>query len=115
MPIVRGKIFIKEDPGAKFDGVLYVRILDTSRADASSEKVNEMIFPKINLQDLFLKGKQFKLQLDEIDNSKRYEVSVLLDFDGDGKRGKGDYITKKAYPVLTRGYPDYVEVEISII
>ena len=45
--------------------------------------------------------------------SRRYEVSVLVDLDGDGKTGKGDYINKQSYPVLTKGFPDFAEVIVS--
>ena len=115
MPVVNGKIYIKNDPGGIRDTIVYVRLLDTSKADASSIKITEVIYKQVNLRDLFTKGLQFHLYVDKIDSSLRYEINVLADLDKDGKMGKGDYITKQAYPVLTKGYPEYVEVEVSLI
>ena len=115
MLTVTGKIFIKDDPGAIQEGSVYVQLLDTSRADAASVKVTETVYHQVKLQDLFTNGRQFQLQVGEINPRRRYEINLLVDLDGDGKMGKGDYISKQAYPVLTKGYPDYVEVEVSKI
>lgn len=115
MLTVTGKIFLKDDPAVIQEGHVYVQLLDTSRADAASVKVTETVYPQVKLQDLFSNGLQFQLQIDEIDPRRRYEINVLVDLDGDGKMGKGDYISMQAYPVLTKGYPDYVEVEVSKI
>ena len=114
MLLVTGKVFLKEDPGIDQDVSAYVQLLDTSRADAASVKVAETVY-QVKLQDFFTNGLQFQLQVDEIDPRRRYEVNALVDLDKDGKMGKGDYISKQAYPVLTKGYPDYVEMEVSEI
>ena len=115
MPVVTGKVFLKDDPGKSCKANVYVRLLDTGRADASSVKVTETIYEKVDLSGIFKNGMPFRLQTDETDPKRRYEISVLVDLDGDGKKGKGDYITMQAYPVLTRGYPDHVEVTVKKI
>ena len=115
MATVTGKIFLKEDPGINQDVSVYVQLLDTSRADAASVKVAEAFYDLVKLRDLFTNGLQFQLQVEGIDTRRRYEVNALIDLDHDGKMGKGDYISKQAYPVLTKGYPNYVEVEVSEI
>jgi hypothetical protein len=115
MHIVQGKIFLKENPDQDQEVSVYIRVLDTSRADAASVKVKETVLHLVQFSDIYMNGYPFKLQIDKIDPRRRYEVDVLIDLDNDGKTGKGDYISKQAYPVLTKGYPEYVEVEVSIV
>jgi len=114
MPQVKGRIFLRESSGAGSAVTVFVRLIDTGKMDIRSVKIAEMVYES-NLQELEKNGLPFVLNIDDIDVSKRVEISVLADVDGDGKAGKGDYISKQAYPVLTKGYPDYVEVEVLVI
>jgi hypothetical protein len=59
---------------------------------------------------LQLEGMHFCIPVEEVDARARYEVSVLVDLDGDGQKGVGDYISVSAYPVLTHGHPDSVDI-----
>ncbi len=112
MHTVKGKIFLKEYPDFNQEVSVYIRLMDTGRADAASLKVFESVNHLVRFRDICKNGYPFQFQTDKIDPRRRYEIEVLVDMDNDGKTGKGDYISKQAYPVLTKGYPDYVEVEI---
>jgi hypothetical protein len=54
----------------------------------------------------------FRLRGTLPDNLARYTVRVLVDVDGDGRIGSGDYLNTESYPVLTRGYPDRVVIRV---
>ncbi len=55
---------------------------------------------------------EFEIQGEITDERNLYVVSVHIDVDGDGKISHGDYITTGLYPVLTRGNPDRVVVDV---
>ena len=54
----------------------------------------------------------FELSAPEVDPRSDYTVSALVDLDGDGELGSGDYTTMQSYPVLNRGHPDHVELTV---
>ena len=114
MPDIKGKIFLLQAPKEDTLVIVYVRLIENSKIDLPSVKIAESIYNS-NLQILFRKGLSFLVNIDHISLNKRYEISVLVDVDEDGKTGKGDYINKQSYPVLTMGCSDYVEIEVSLI
>ena len=115
MVLLTGKVFITEKPESDQDVCVFIRLLDTSLADVSSNKVGEVVYEQVKLSNLFTSGLPFQMKVDKVDPHLRYTLSVLVDLDKDGKKGKGDYIVKQSYPVLTKGAPDYVEVVVSKI
>ena len=48
----------------------------------------------------------------DIDPRARYVIAAHADLDGDGEVSRGDYVTMQSYPVLTRGYPTNVDLEL---
>lgn len=42
----------------------------------------------------------------------RYQVRALVDLDGDGQLGRGDWMTVQSYPVMTFGNGDNVDLEL---
>jgi uncharacterized lipoprotein YbaY len=86
----------------------YVRLLNTSLADAASAAVAEQVIDHISTGE----KAAFILEPNSIDERDSYTVSVLVDLDGDGKVSKGDYISMQSYPVLTYGYPNELTVEV---
>jgi hypothetical protein len=42
----------------------------------------------------------------------RYAVRVLIDLDGDGRVGRGDFVSTQSHPVLAPGAPDPVVVPV---
>ena len=115
MPFVSGKVIIKEKPVKEQTGIIYIRLIDASKIDVSSIKVKEIVDTDISVIAVYEKGFSFRMEIDDINPKVRYEIAVFIDLEKSGKKSKGDYITKQSYPVLTKGYPDYVEVEVSVI
>ena len=115
MALLTGKVFITEEPEADQEVSVFIRLLDTSLSDVSSIQVGEVVYKQVKLTHLFSLGFPFQMKVDTLHPHLRYTVSVLVDLDKDGKKGKGDYISKQSYPVLTKGYPNYVEVVVSKI
>ena len=57
-------------------------------------------------------GSPSALTVPEVDEHARYDVRVHVDRSGSGEVSPGDRITTRAYPVLTQGAGDHVEVEV---
>lgn len=114
-PVVKGEIKFGERPDLPASAKTYVRLLNTSLADAPSSVVAEQVIDYI--ASGVSKGEKvaFVLEPNSIDERDSYSVSVLVDIDGDGKISKGDYISMQAYPVLTYGHPSEVTIEVKQI
>lgn len=112
MSVVSGKILLDEWRGEPGPATVYVRVQDTSRIDAPARIVAEDRLREITLDRLREDGIEFRMVVRELEPRTRYEVSVLVDLDGDGRISGGDYVSTSAYPVLTRGFPSYVEVHV---
>jgi hypothetical protein len=107
-----GKILLDGWQGEPGPATVYIRLLDTSRIDAAARKVVELILYEVWLDRAPEDGIAFCMRVGELDARARHEMGVLVDLDGDGRKGVGDYLNTIAYPVLTRGYPDYIEVHV---
>ena len=111
-PVVKGEIVFATKPDLPASAKAYVRLLDTSLADAPSPVVAEQVIEHVARS--LSKGEKvaFVLEPNSIDERDTYYVSVLVDLDGDGKISKGDYISMQSYPVLTFGHPSEVTIEV---
>jgi uncharacterized lipoprotein YbaY len=107
-PVVKGEIKFAGKPALPASAKVYVRLLNTSLADAPSTVVAEQVIDHVSKD----KPTSFRLEPDSIDERDSYTVSVLVDLDGDGKVSKGDYISMQSYPVLTFGSPSEVTIEV---
>ena len=110
-PVVKGELKFEGSPDLPASAKAYVRLLNTSMADAPSAAVAEQV---IDVARFLSKGEKvaFVLEPHSIDERDTYTVSVLVDLDGDGKISKGDYISMQSYPVLTHGSPNQVTIEV---
>jgi uncharacterized lipoprotein YbaY len=110
--VVKGEIKFAGKPALPASAKMYVRLLNTSLADAPSAAVAEQVID--NIASSLSKNEKvvFRLEPDSIDERDTYIVSVLVDVDGDGKISKGDYISMQSYPVLTFGSPSEVTIEV---
>ncbi len=109
--VVTGRIVLRGWTGERGPARLSIRLLDTSRIDAAALTIAEVTLPDVHLDAVAREGLPFRLQVEALDRRARLEVSVHVDFAGDGHLRSGDYVNMQAYPVLTRGYPSDVEVE----
>jgi uncharacterized lipoprotein YbaY len=111
-PLVTGEISIPADAALPAEAVAYVRLLDTTLADAPSITVAEVQLMGVALQIKQGKSINFVLVGEKPNLHASYTVSVHIDTDNSGQISIGDYITMQAYPVLTYGHPHHVVVEV---
>ena len=112
MSVVSGKILLDSWRGASDNATVYIRLQDTSHIDAAAITVAEEILHDVLVEKFVGEGLEFRMIVDHVEPRVRYQVRVLVDLDGDGEVSVGDYISTLAYPVLTRGHPDYVEIHV---
>lgn len=112
MHVVSGKILLDEWQGEPGPATVVMRLLDTSRMDVAAWRVDEVVLRDVRLDEVRDEGITFRLTAHEVDPRARYEVNVLVDLDGDSRAGVGDYLNTQSYPVLTRGFPTWVEVHV---
>lgn len=107
-PLLTVKIIFegKLEPSSKT--LVFVSIIDVTRADAPSRAVLQHVIENIDK----MPNQEIKLYGRIPDKESSYAVRVHVDVDGDGKVSVGDYITMESYPVLTYGYPNYVSVRV---
>ena len=110
MGVVTGRIFLEGWQGEPGPATVYVRVLDTSRADASAVTVSTLAIRDVTLDLMDKDGIDFSLDIPAVDPRTRYTVSVLVDLDGDGQSSPGDYRNMQSYPVLTHGHGNRVEI-----
>lgn len=115
MGVLTGRVVLEGWQGEPGPATVYVRLLDTSRADASAVTVSTLTLREVALDLVAQEGIDFSLEVPAVNPRTRYTVSVLVDLDGDGQSSPGDYRSMEAYPVLTRGYGNRVEVHASRI
>src|SRR5678815_3831718 len=95
---VSGTIEFKDVRKPTLNVTVYVRVLDTSYADAPSPIVAEQILKGVNI----VPGAPplvFTVHGVPENPKARYVVRVHADVNGDGKVSKGDYISTQSYPV----------------
>jgi len=111
-PLVSGEIVFAERPELPPDATAYVRLLDTSAADAPSSKIAEQVLK--NIAKKANQGEAIPFAINGKIESERasYTLSVLVDLDGDGEISQGDFINMQSYPVLTFGFPNRVSIEV---
>jgi uncharacterized lipoprotein YbaY len=110
-PLVTGEILLPAGVALPARAVAYVRLLDTSLADAPSITIAEQIIKDVAAQNAKWGSIKFALHGELRDARANYIVSVHVDVDLDGLVSVGDYISMQSYPVITFGYPDHVAVQ----
>lgn len=111
-PLVSGEIHFAQKPQLPSDAKAYVRLLETSMADAPSRLVAEVVLQDISQEANLGNPIPFALNGDLQDERGSYTISVLVDLDDDGRASPGDFINMQSYPVLTFGYPSEVSVQV---
>ena len=82
----------------------YIRIEDTSRADAPSKIVSEVILKNIKFNSgLDIHTLPFHISVPLGEENKTYTISVHVDTNGNGKMDEGDFINMESYPVPLKG------------
>lgn len=108
--MVSGEIHFARQPNLPADARVYVRLLDTSIADAPARLMAEQVLTDVWRQANAGEPLAFALTGAPGDERNSYTLAVLVDVDGDGRTSRGDFITMQSYPVHTRANPDWVSV-----
>jgi hypothetical protein len=95
--VVRGRILFQDDAVPFSGATARVTVEDTTYADASAGRVNVWTLEGIAYPD-DAAGVEFEIAFDP-DPRRRYSLRVLIDVDGDGVLGRGDYRNADALPV----------------
>lgn len=111
-PLVTGEIRFTQPPRLPPNAKAYVRLLDTSMADAPARLVAQAVLEGIAGEANRGNSVPFAINGDLDNPHATYTVSVLVDVDGDGETSRGDFINMQSYPVLTFGSPTHVSVQV---
>lgn len=111
-PLLRGEVVFEEGAHSFTDATLRVSLLDTSLADAPSKTVLSQVVKNVSYDSEHPQKLTFALSGAVPDEDAQYTVRVHLDLNGDGRISRGDYINMQSYPVLTRGRPNVVSVQV---
>lgn len=105
--LLRGEIVFDEVFPSLTDAVLHLYIEDTTLADASARVI---VYQKIAL--LSAAALSLTLHVPLPDPRADYTLRVLIDLDGDGQIGRGDFINTVNYPVPADGSQDYFVLHV---
>lgn len=97
------------DFGEPGTAVVYVRVEETSMADAPSRVVGESVITNVDLPRRRL---PFAVPVSMLDDRADYSVRVHVDRDEDGRVSPGDLVSTMSHPVLTHGHGDTVSVPV---
>ncbi len=123
-PVVDGLVVIATGCPAMTDATVHISLEDVSYADAPATVVAEADVlhvehrPQRPDADRGSGGTVVPFALRPvpgapvIDPRRHYAVRVWVDRDGDGREGPGDLHSDQRHPVLTRGHPRTVTIEL---
>lgn len=98
---LEGCVYVDRIETGFADAVLYATLEDARLADAASHVVARQetrgLAGKAGEPAVFT----FRLVLHSFDPRARYVVRALVDLDGDGSIGVGDYVSTESFPVDT--------------
>jgi uncharacterized lipoprotein YbaY len=97
------------------DAMVRVTLEDVTLADAPALIVGTQTLSGISHEPGREQRVTMRVSVDDIDTRRRYVVRALVDRQGDGKIHRGDLATVQSYPVLTRGHPTEVDVQLKEI
>lgn len=110
--VIEGEIVFDQVVKSFSGATAYVRLLDTSRADAPSTVIVEEVIQGVSHQAGSTDTQPIRLEGQVPDENARYELAVHIALGGAREINQGDFITTQSYPVLTRGYPRQVSVRV---
>lgn len=109
MARISGNVAFTAVPRRVADAVLRIRLLDVSRADASSISISETTLRGVavtSAEDRF----EFALDVPDLDPRHTYALEAHLDVNDTGETSVGDYRTMEHYEVT----PETVSAAVTI-
>lgn len=110
--VVRGSIRLPSKMPPGIAAQIVVRVEDVSRADAPSIVIGEQRLATVSICGGDSVPFAIQVPAERIDDRGSYSVSAHIDLGGSGQVETGDFISTQTYPVLSRQYPDDVDVEV---
>ena len=110
--LLRGWIVFDESAPSFKGATLYVSVQDTSLADADAVTIAEQVTKDLAYDARVRNNLHFVVGGVVPDERAHYTVRVLVDLDGDGQVGHGDFVNVESYPVLTWGHAREVSIRV---
>ena len=110
--VVHGEVTLPAEAEPVDAAEVVIQVEDVSRADAPSVVVAEQRLHGVSLQPGEALPFDVEVPGERIDPSSHYSVRVHVDVSGSGDVERGDFVSTRSYPVLTRGNGDEVIAEV---
>jgi hypothetical protein len=111
MPRIVGEVEFPAVPRPVDHGVLRVRLLEVSRADAAATTVAERTINDVSARSV-ADHVRFGLDVPALDPALTYAVEGHLDADGSGEVSVGDYRTMEHFEVTAATVEDPVTIRL---
>jgi len=108
---VTGRIVFGDDAPALTGVRVFIRLEDTTYADAPARAVAERVIESV-AYDGGASGIPFSLDVPAVAGRVRLTLQVLVDVDGDGQATPGDYINMVSVPVPIDAAVEEIEVPV---
>lgn len=112
MRTVQGEIVFPTGDLPEATADVIVQVEDISRADAPAQVVGEQRLARVRLEPGGRLTFSIDVPADQVDEKHLYSVRVHADVAGSGEVRRGDLISTKTHPVLTRGHGDRTNVHL---
>lgn len=110
---LEGMVRFRDPPLKPVDATVHVRLLDTSRADASSVELADQTIQGVSLggEDAG-GGVRFAFDAPDLPPGRGYSLAAHVDVSGSGHVEEGDYITMESVPVEPRSASARLEIPV---
>jgi putative lipoprotein len=110
--VVHGEVTLPAEAGPLEAAEVVIQVEDVSRADAPSVVVAEQRLHGVRLRPGEALAFAVEVPSERVDPQSHYSVRVHVDVSGSGDVERGDFVSTRSYPVLTRGHGDAVIAEV---
>lgn len=107
--VVEGQVVAGEYIENLRGATVVLRVEESSRADAPSTVIAEKVLTSCWLAE---DAASFSVAVPGVDPRATYRVTATVDLDGDGRIGRGDFLSVVSYPVMTRGHGNQMVIEV---
>jgi putative lipoprotein len=102
--VVRGEVVVPPDAAPAGEADLVVEVEDVSRADAPSQVIGTLRVEGVEVAPGATLPFAVEVPADAVDERRFYSVRAHVDVSRSGTVERGDLLSTRSYPVLTRGH-----------